>query len=50
MEAAASSGGSIMPPVMGVAAFILAAMTAVPYRDVIIAATLPALAFKLLIF
>ena len=39
MEAAASSGGSIMPPVMGVAAFILAAMTAVPYRDIIIAAT-----------
>ena len=30
MEAAASSGGSIMPPVMGVAAFILAALTAVP--------------------
>ena len=31
MEAAASSGGSIMPPVMGVAAFILASLTAVPY-------------------
>ncbi len=41
MEAAASSGGSIMPPVMGVAAFVLAAMTAVPYREVIIAAALP---------
>ena len=50
MEAAASSGGSIMPPVMGVAAFILAAMTAVPYRDVIIAATLPALAYFLCLF
>ena len=47
MEAAASSGGSIMPPVMGVAAFIFAAMTAVLYRDVIIAATLPALAYFL---
>lgn len=50
MEAAASSGGSIMPPVMGVAAFILAAMTAVPYGDVIVAATLPALAYFLCLF
>ena len=50
MEAAASSGGSIMPPVMGVAAFILAAMTAVPYRDVIVAAALPALAYFLCLF
>ena len=50
MEAAASSGGSIMPPVMGVAAFILAAMTGVPYRDVIIAAALPAVAYFLCLF
>ncbi len=50
MEAAASSGGSIMPPVMGVAAFILAAMTAVPYRDVIIAAALPAIAYFACLF
>ncbi len=50
MEAAASSGGSIMPPVMGVAAFILAAMTGVPYGDVIIAATLPAIAYFLCLF
>lgn len=50
MEAAASSGGSIMPPIMGVAAFILAAMTGVPYRDVIIAATLPAVAYFLCLF
>jgi TRAP transporter 4TM/12TM fusion protein len=50
MEAAASSGGSIMPPVMGVAAFILAAMTGVPYRDVIIAAVLPAAAYFLCLF
>lgn len=45
VEAAASSGGQIMPPVMGVAAFVLAAMTVVPYREVIIAAVLPALAY-----
>ncbi len=50
MEAAASSGGSIMPPVMGVAAFILAALTAVPYREIIIAAALPAIAYFLCLF
>ena len=42
VEAAASSGGAIMPPIMGVAAFIMAALTGVPYREIIIAATLPA--------
>ena len=50
MEAAASSGGSIMPPVMGVAAFILAALTAVPYRQVIIAAMIPAVAYFFCMF
>jgi len=50
MEAAASSGGSIMPPVMGVAAFVLAALTAVPYREVIIAAVIPALAYFFCLF
>jgi len=50
MEAAASSGGSIMPPVMGVAAFVLATLTAVPYRQVIIAATIPAIAYFICLF
>ncbi len=50
VEAAASSGGQIMPPVMGVAAFVLVALTAVPYTKVITAAFLPALAFFLSIF
>ena len=50
VEAAASSGGSIMPPVMGVAAFVLAALTVVPYSDVIIAAIIPALAYFLCLF
>jgi len=50
MEAAASSGGSIMPPVMGVAAFILAALTGVPYSKVIIAAIIPALAYFFCMF
>lgn len=50
VEAAASSGGSIMPPVMGVAAFVLAAMTATPYSQVIIAAIIPAAAYFLCLF
>ena len=50
VEAAASSGGSVMPPVMGVAAFVLAALTVVPYSEVIIAAIIPALAFFFCLF
>ncbi|MEO4041815.1 TRAP transporter fused permease subunit [Hoeflea sp. CAU 1731] len=50
VEAAASSGGQIMPPVMGVAAFVLVALTAVPYSKVITAAFLPAIAFFFSIF
>ncbi len=50
VEAAASSGGQIMPPVMGVAAFVLVALTAVPYTDVITAAFLPAICFFFSIF
>ncbi|MEP3054159.1 TRAP transporter fused permease subunit [Ascidiaceihabitans sp.] len=50
VEAAASSGGSIMPPVMGVAAFILAALTAVPYREIVVAAALPAIAYFVCLF
>jgi len=50
MEAAASSGGSIMPPVMGVAAFVLAALTGVPYSQVIIAAVIPAIAYFICLF
>jgi len=50
VEAAASSGGSIMPPVMGVAAFILAALTVVPYSDIIVAAVIPALAYFFCLF
>lgn len=50
VEAAASSGGSIMPPVMGVAAFVLASLTVVPYSQVIIAATIPAAAYFFCLF
>ena len=50
VEAAASSGGAIMPPIMGVAAFIMASLTGVPYREIIIAATIPALFFFFCLF
>lgn len=45
IEAAASAGGALMPPVMAVAAFMLAAMTATPYRDVALAALPAAVAY-----
>ena len=50
VEAAASSGGSIMPPVMGVAAFVLASLTSVPYSSVIMAAVIPAIAYFFCLF
>ena len=50
VEAAASSGGSIMPPIMGVAAFIMSSMTGVPYREIIIAAVIPALFYFFCLF
>jgi TRAP transporter 4TM/12TM fusion protein len=43
VEAAASSGGQIMPPVMGAVAFIMADLTGVPYLYVCLAALFPAL-------
>lgn len=45
VEAVASSGGQIMPPVMGAAAFLLAEMIGMPYSDVMIAAVLPAILY-----
>lgn len=45
VEACASTGGALMPPVMGTAAFIMASFLNVPYAQVIIAAFLPALLY-----
>ncbi len=45
IEAVASTGGQIMPPVMGAAAFIMAEIVGVPYTTVMAAAILPALMF-----
>lgn len=47
IEAIASTGGQLMPPVMGVAAFIMAELLGMPYIDVALAALIPALAFYL---
>ena len=42
VEAAASTGGQIMPPIMGAAAFLMAEMTGIPYSNIVIAAIVPA--------
>lgn len=42
VEACASSGGQITPPIMGAAAFIMAEFLAVPYVNIIVAAAIPA--------
>ncbi len=50
VEAAASTGGQIMPPVMGAAAFLMAEYVGVPYSNIIVRAILPALLYFLGIF
>ena len=45
VEAVASSGGQIMPPLMGAGAFVMVELTGIPYADIIVAAALPALLY-----
>lgn len=45
VEAAASTGGQFMPPVMGAGAFILATLTETPYSKIVIMAIVPALLY-----
>ena len=45
VEATASSGGQVMPPVMGAAAFVMASLLGITYFDVLIAGLIPALIF-----
>lgn len=45
VEAVASTGGQITPPIMGAAAFLMAAILGISYQDVITAAALPAFLF-----
>ncbi len=45
IEAAASSGGQILPPIMGAGAFIMAEITGIQYREIVIAAIIPAVLY-----
>ncbi len=47
VEAAASTGGMIMPPVMGVGAFVMSEITGIAYLNIIVAATLGAIFYYL---
>ncbi|MBI2860723.1 MAG: TRAP transporter fused permease subunit [Chloroflexi bacterium] len=47
IEATASTGGMIMPPIMGAAAFIMASLTGIPYIKIIAMAVLPAIFYFL---
>ena len=50
VEAAASNGGMIMPPVMGAVAFIMADLTGVRYVQIVFAALIPALIYYMVMF
>ncbi|MEN6315604.1 MAG: TRAP transporter fused permease subunit [Clostridiaceae bacterium] len=47
VEAVASTGGQLLPPVMGAAAFVMADMTGIPYSKIIIAAIIPGILYYL---
>jgi TRAP transporter 4TM/12TM fusion protein len=50
IEAVASNGGQIMPPIMGAAAFVMAEFLAKPYREVALAALVPALLYYVILY
>lgn len=50
VEAAASTGGQIVPPIMGAGAFIMAEITGIPYTDIAVAAIIPAALYFLSIY
>ena len=50
IEAVASNGGQIMPPVMGVAAFLMAEFLNIPYAEVALAAAIPACLYYIALF
>ncbi len=45
VEAVASTGGQILPPVMGVAAFVMADLTGIPYSHIVLAGIIPGLLY-----
>ncbi|MDA0367263.1 MAG: TRAP transporter fused permease subunit [Proteobacteria bacterium] len=50
IEAVASTGGQIMPPIMGAAAFLMSERLAIGYSEIVIAALLPALLYYVAVF
>nr|WP_282563220.1 TRAP transporter fused permease subunit [Gymnodinialimonas phycosphaerae] len=50
IEAVASTGGQLMPPVMGASAFLMAEFLAVPYADIVLAALVPAILYYVALF
>ncbi len=50
IEAVASTGGQLMPPVMGAAAFLMAEFLAIPYSTIVLAALLPAVLYYVALF
>lgn len=50
IEAAASTGGALMPPVMGAAAFVMAEITNIPYGEIIVSAAIGAVLYYFAIF
>lgn len=50
IEAVASTGGQLMPPIMGAAAFVMAEFLQIPYGDVVIAAIIPAILYYATLF
>jgi TRAP transporter 4TM/12TM fusion protein len=50
IEAIASTGGQLMPPILGAAAFLMAELLELPYRDIALAAVFPAFLFYAVLF
>jgi len=50
VEACASTGGSLLPPIMGSSAFLMAAVTGISYNSIIIAAIIPGILFYFSLF
>ncbi|WP_336825194.1 TRAP transporter permease [Sporosarcina sp. USHLN248] len=50
VEAVASTGGQIMPPILGSAAFIMAQLVGVPYLNIVAASVIPALLYFITVF
>ncbi|MDA0241337.1 MAG: TRAP transporter large permease subunit, partial [Proteobacteria bacterium] len=50
IEAVASTGGQLMPPIMGAAAFLMAEFLEIPYTEVVLAALIPAILYYVALF